>query len=365
MTETPQTPPHRQPGVRYKRDKVQRPVTTVIDGKPSTRMVTEEVWVALPPRDWDEIIRRGAVAVAIVVTLLAAAGTVASVGGLLSRMLHPGVSYATGAVFTASWLVCLGIEHIERVDAARAARARGAGWAMLVVGMGAVITYGAVLHQLPAGIIGSFLDAAAKGLWWLIMGLDRVKLDPDVAHWVADQEQRMAGRYLLGVRLGRLNRRAAQLHGGGSEFQAAEAILASAAQPQQLPATDTSGHDREVSESVSGQADASSAPTPPAAPVPPPATPTPPAQPAPPADAGATGSSQQQGAQGKALRPVGPPSIAQTIRDVLSTDPKISDADLIDRVKAVHGDGGDPVKFAATVTRTRHRIEKPRPKRTA
>ncbi|MER6982336.1 hypothetical protein ABT317_36555, partial [Streptomyces carpinensis] len=250
MSQTPETPQPRQPGVRYKKETRERPVTTVIDGRASTRMVTEEVWVALPPRDWDEIIRRGAITVAVIVTLLAAAGTTASVGGLMSRMLHPVVSYAVGVVYTASWLVCVGIEQIERVDADRAARARNAGWVMLLGGMAAVITYGQVLDQLAAGIVGSFLDAAAKGLWWLIMGLDRVKLNPDVAHWVADREQEMAGRHLLGVRLARLNRRAVQMRAAGPEFRAAEAIIAGAAQPRQVTASDTSG---QTADAVSGQ----------------------------------------------------------------------------------------------------------------
>ncbi|MFF4900502.1 hypothetical protein [Streptomyces sp. NPDC001068] len=387
MTETPETlQQHRQPGVRYKTVTVERPETTVIDGRPSTRMVRCNVEVALPPRDWDEIIRRGVTGVAVAVTLLAAAGTTASVGGLLSRLLHPAVAYSTGLIFTASWLACLGIEQIERVDAARANRARVAGWVMLLIGMGAVITYGHEMQQLPAGVVGSSLDLAAKGLWWLIMGLDRVKLDPGVAHWVAEEEQQMAGRFLLGTRLARLNRRAAAMRAAGTpEFQAAEAILAQAAsQAQHLPAADTSGQAASVSvplsvqvpATVPGQGPDPSGPTPgaptpppvaptppPSAPVPPPAAPVPPAPPVTPAATGASGSSGGQaaptsGGQGApGLRPVGLASKAQTVRDVLAQDPTISDADLIERVKAVHGDGGDPLKFADTVTRTRRRQE--------
>ncbi|MFE6551686.1 hypothetical protein ACFVHS_25245 [Streptomyces sp. NPDC057746] len=232
----------RIPGVRYRKVRRERIETTVIDGRPSTRRVPYIAYEALPPRDWDEIIRRGVTAVAITVTVLAAVGTTASVGGLLSRILHPAVSYAVGVVFTSSWLACLGIEHIERVDADRAARARNVGWAMLLIGMAAVITYGQQMHQLPAGVVGSSLDLAAKGLWWLIMGLDRVKLDPGVANWVADREQEMAGRFLLGTRLGRLNRRLAAMRAVGSpEFVAAEAILARATQAQPIAAPDASG----------------------------------------------------------------------------------------------------------------------------
>ncbi|WP_086728879.1 hypothetical protein [Streptomyces carpinensis] len=367
MSQTPETPQPRQPGVRYKKETRERPVTTVIDGRASTRMVTEEVWVALPPRDWDEIIRRGAITVAVIVTLLAAAGTTASVGGLMSRMLHPVVSYAVGVVYTASWLVCVGIEQIERVDADRAARARNAGWVMLLGGMAAVITYGQVLDQLAAGIVGSFLDAAAKGLWWLIMGLDRVKLNPDVAHWVADREQEMAGRHLLGVRLARLNRRAVQMRAAGPEFRAAEAIIAGAAQPRQVTASDTSG---QTADAVSGQPVQTppEPPTPPvpppsgqgpgvsapvsgqqSAPTPPPAAPVPPAQPA------------------GGAHPIGE-SIAATVRQLLDDHPEwavdqpLDEAEMTaitDAVRTVHGDRPD---LRDTVRRTRDRELKKRRK---
>ncbi|MEU0950467.1 hypothetical protein ABZ379_48790 [Streptomyces canus] len=393
MTETPETPEAWQPGMRRKLVEVERPVTTVIDGRASTRMVKEKVWVAVPPRDWDEVIRRASTIVAGGVTVLAAAGTAASIGGLLSRMVHPGIAYAVGVVFTAGWLVCLGIEHIERVDADRAARARGLGWFLLLLGMGGVITYGHVLHQLPAGIVGSFLDLSAKGLWWLIMGLDRVKLNADVAHWVAEEEQHMAGRFLLGTRLARLNRRAVQMRAAGPEFQAAEAILAQAVagQPQQLPAADTSGQPQTVSAPVSGHVPDPSGPPsapipPPAAPTPPPSAPTPPptapvqppaasvppVPPVTPAATGASGSSEQgdeeeqPGEQGETgtppnLQPVGPLSIAAAVRQARTEDPKQTDAQMVARVLMLRGgnDNGDRVKFTDTVLRTRRRQENP------
>ncbi|CAL9535341.1 hypothetical protein [Streptomyces sp. enrichment culture] len=363
MTETPQRPPAGQPGVRYRKANVERPETTVIDGKPSTRMVKETVWVAVPPRDWDEVIRRGATTVAVLVTVLAALGTAASVGGLLSsRLLHPGVAYAVGAVFTASWLVCLGIEHIERVDADRAARARGAGWVMLLMGMGAVITYGHEKEQLAAGVVGSCLDLAAKGLWWLILGLDRVKLAPGVAHWVAEREQELAGRYLLGMRLRRLTRRSGQLQ-TGAEFQAAEAILAQA-RGHELPAAPVSGQEAGVSAPVSGQAPEPPAPArqaapaapeaaPPAAPVQPPAsTPTPSAEtsgqdPEPPAE-------QSEEPPTSTVLPMAP-SIRQIVINAVADDPAISEEDLLVRVREVHG---DRPKLPETVARYRRQALK-------
>ncbi|MFB7115581.1 hypothetical protein [Streptomyces sp. NPDC056291] len=378
MTETPEGPQYREPGVRYRRVKREYPVTTVIDGRESTHM--EERWVdePVPPRDWDAIVLRGVIGLAVFLTVLAFIGTSASVGGLFEKKLPAVIAYLLGLVFTASWLGCLGLEWLDgRIDPTRAKPARIVGWVFLAIGMSAVFLY-FNSYDLPwVGAVGACVDLVAKGFWALLIRRSQVQLGKGVANWVRDQEQQVAGLALVAQRIRGLYRREAYERAvGGRSYQAAQALTTAATPPMVLPAADTSGHDREVSEPVPGQADTSSAPvpppsapTPPAAPVPPPAAPTPqPAAPTPPvtpAGTGTSGSSQQQGAQGKALRPVGPPSIAQTIRDVLSTEPKISDADLIDRVKAIHGDGGDPVKFAATVTRTRHRIENPRPKRTA
>ena len=379
MTDTSETPQCWQPGMRRRKVDVERPETTVIDGRPSTRMVKEKAWVALPPRDWDEVIRRGATGVAIVVTLLAAAGTTASVGGLLGRILHPYVAYAVGAVFTSSWLVCIGIEHIERVDADRAARARNAGWVMLLIGMGAVITYGYEMQQLPAGVVGSCLDLTAKGLWWLIMGLDRVKLAPGVAHWVAEGEQEMAGQFLLGTRLGRLNRRRAQLQAaGGPEFQAAAAILAqAAAQAQQIPAADVSGQGPAQppvppvpppsgqGPGVSGQP-----PAPAPAATPRPTAPVPPAAPLPPtAPVGAPNGQQTPppAPPNGGAHPIGE-SIAATVRKLLKGNPawavdeSLDELELramTDAVRQVHG---ERPRLQDTVRRTRDRELKNRRK---
>ncbi|MFF3654952.1 hypothetical protein [Streptomyces olivochromogenes] len=341
------------PGARYKKVTRERTETTVIDGRASTRRVPYTTYVALPPRDWDEIIRRGVTGVAIAVTILAAVGSTASVGGLLSRMLHPAVSYAVGLVFTSSWLACLGVEHIERVDADRAARARNAAWVMLLIGMGAVITYGHELHQLPAGVVGSCLDLAAKGLWWLIMGLDRVKLDPGVAHWVAQEEQQIAGRFLLGTRLSRLKRRAVQMRAAGPEFQAAEAILAQASghQAQQLLAADTSGQAAPVSAPVSGQPQAPAAPAAPVQPPAPTASAAPaPAAPVPPVPPAAPTPGPAPQPPVPPVVPMGP-SIRQTVTATLDQDETLSDEDLVAHVRSVHGDRPKLAETVATYRR--------------
>ncbi|MFI0827230.1 hypothetical protein ACH4Q7_22555 [Streptomyces roseolus] len=231
----------RIPGVKYRPVTRYREETTVIDGIAATRQVAYVDWEPVPPRDWDDVILRGVTGAAVVVTAIAAAGTTASIGGLLSPMIPAGFAYASGVIFTTSWLACLGMEWLHRVDPDRAAADRRAGWVMLLIGMAAVIVYGHSLNALAAGIIGSLADLLSKVLWTRLISFHAVPLDAGVSHWVRSREQSLAARSMLGARLARLNRRDAyQRAVGGVEFQAASAIMASVEGPavplQQAPA---------------------------------------------------------------------------------------------------------------------------------
>lgn len=334
-------------GVRYKRVTRHRMETTVIDGVPSTRRVPYDHWEPQPPREWDEVILRGVTAVAVAFTLIAVAATTASVGGLLSRMVPSVVAYAMGAVFTLAWLYCLGIEWLNRIAPERARPARIAGWVALLISMGAVFTYGHTLDQPWAGGFGACIDMLAKGSWWLLLRQHAVPLDEGVAHWVTDQEQRLAGRELLAARLLRLNRRAAyQRAVGRPEFQAATAILdAAETAPAELSGQrpDATGRtDNPTAEPVS-------------APAPAPAPAAPPVPPAPPVsghtDTADNGPADTSG-QGPAPTHISGGSMAATIRQAITDDPAISDEELTDHVRAVHG---DRPALADTVRRTRAR----------
>lgn len=247
MTETPDTPQYREPGVRYRKVTRHRDETTVIDGVTSTRKVPYETWVPVPPRDWDDAILRGVTVLAVGVTGIAMVGTTASVGGLLSVLVPAVVAYGLGVVFSSAWLACLGLEWVGRLNPQRVNPARVGGWVALVISMGSVFTYGYTLHQPFAGGVGSCIDLLAKGLWALLIHYHAVPFSEGVAHWISDQEQKLAGRALLTARLSRLNRRAAyQRAVGGREFQAAEAIL-TADEPRPV----TAGEDTSLP--VSGQ----------------------------------------------------------------------------------------------------------------
>lgn len=236
MTEEHETDT-RLPGVKYRRVTRYRDVTTVLEGIPSTRQVPYDAWEPVPPKEWDEAILRGVVTVAVLFTVIAVVATTASVGGLLSAMVPAPIAYGMGVVFTLSWVCCLAIEWLNRINPARAKAARNAGLGALALSMGAVALYGHTLGVPEAGAVGACIDMLAKGSWWLLINHHAVPLDDGVAHWVTEREQELAGRELLSKRLARLNRRAAyQRAVGGAEFQVATAILNSAQASRGLPA---------------------------------------------------------------------------------------------------------------------------------
>jgi len=394
MTETPPEAPHyREPGVKYRRERRTRLVTTVIDGVESTHEEDYYVDVPVPPRDWETVVQRALFVWAGILTVAAFVGTCAAVGGLFAEKLHAGAAYPLGLMFTGSWLGLLGLEWLDgRIDPGRARPARVAGWVALAACMGAVFVFYARAGLPWVGAAGAVVDLSAKGFLYLLLSRGQVKLPKGVAAWVRHQEQRAAGRALLAGTIRRLNRyEAYQRAAGGPEYQAAHAAL-NANQTPQLPTADTSGQAAPVSGQapvpaaapVSGRVPDPSGPAPttpppaaptppPTAPVTPPAAPVPPVPPAVPVGSGASGSSaqhsgqrdeqEQPGEQGTTgtppLQAVGPLSIAAAVRQARAEDPEQSDAEMVARVLELRGgdDGGDRVKFAETVARTRRRQE--------
>ena len=249
------------------------------------------------------MILRGVTALAITVTVVAVVGTTASVGGLLAHLVPSPVAYAMGGVFTSVWVACLGIEWLNRINPAHARAARVGGRWALVLSMAAVFAYGYTLGQPVAGGVGACIDMLAKGLWALLIGYHVVPLDEGVAHWVTEREQELAGRELLARRLFRLNRRAAyQRAVGGTEFEAASAILASAERPRSLDGSDSA------------------------------------------VDTDTTGAGTVRTASGQASGPVPPvldttrPSVASIVRDELQANPKATYDELYSAVRQFYPD---------------------------
>ncbi|MGY3199782.1 hypothetical protein [Streptomyces sp. TE5632] len=375
MTDTPHEQQPREPGVRYRQETRWRTVTTVIDGVPSTHEEPYFVDVPIPPKDWETLVERGLFVWAVVLVAVAFAGTCASVGGLFSELLHPGVAYALGVVFTGSWLGCMGLEWLDgRIDSTRVIAARVGGWVALLLGMGAVFVYG-YSRGLPwVGAAGACLDLLAKGFCTLLLRRSQVELPRGVATWVRHQEEREAGRAVLAGKIGRLNRYAAYRRAvGGQEDRAAQAILAAAeGLARALPDASERRPDMSAMPSAPVQ---QSAPAP-AAPVAPPAPasspvsaapvpsvpPVPPVEPSAPTSGprpDASGQDPEEAEQEPPLPSVLPmvPSIRQIVIKALDEDEEISDEDLVARVREVHG---DRPKLAETVATYRRKEMKKR-----
>lgn len=356
MDQAPEQKP-RIEGVKYRKVRLYRSVTTTIDGVPSTRREPYDGWEPVPPRDWDEAILRGAAGVAIAVTIAAVAGGTASIGGLLDELVPAPFAYAMGSCFAGAWLFCTALEWRNRTAPDRARPARAAGWFFLLLSMGAVLAYGHTKNALWAGAFGACLDVISKGSWLLLLREYAVPLDADVAHWVRDQEQKIAGRALLAGRVRRLHRRAAyQRAVGGPEFQAADKMLTYVEARHTLP-------------------EAAAEPAPEPAPAPAPVVAAPPAAPAAPAattpadqPASSVPSADEQNDQrdGEQPAPVPPvsditrPSMAAICRKEIAANATITDAELVAAVLAA----GHPKKdnLADTVRRTARRVD---PKRKA
>ncbi|MGC4947759.1 hypothetical protein ACLQ2N_16380 [Streptomyces sp. DT224] len=355
MTDPNTQQPPRIEGVKYRKVRLFRNETTVIDGISSTRRVGYNGWEPVPPREWDELILKSVTGVAIGFTAIAIAGGTASLGGLLDPLVPSVVAYGMGSVFAVAWLYCLGIEWLNRTAPDRARPAKVAGWFFLLLSMGAVAAYGHTRHQEWAGAFGACVDLVSKGAWWLLLREHAVPLDAGVAHWVQDEEQRIAGRALLAGRVRRLNRRAAyQRAVGGDAYRAADAMLTHAEKTRSLP-------------------EASSEPAPEPAPVPAPAAP--PAAPATPrtepgsstpsapsaplhAPEPEAESTEEQPAPVPPVVKITRPPIAEICRREIGADSNVKDAALLAAVVAA-GHPRTP-HLADTVRRTALRIDETR-----
>ncbi|MGW6391158.1 hypothetical protein ACWFR1_11775 [Streptomyces sp. NPDC055103] len=354
-------------GVKYRKVRLYREETTVIDGVPSTRRVGYDGWKPVPPREWDELILRGVTGIAVGFMGMAVVSGTASIGGLLDPLVPSVIAYAAGSVFAISWLYCVAIEWLNRTAPERARPAKIAGWFFLVLSMCAVAAYGHTLSQPWAGGFGACIDLVAKGASWLLLREYAVPLDAGVAHWVNEQEQKLAGRALLAGRVRRLNRRAAyQRAVGGTEFQAADAMLTHAETRRSLPEAATEPVAEPAPAPAPQPVPAPQAAPAPAAPPVPPVVPPASAPVIPPTDSGssvppvppADERDDRDDEQQTAVPPVAEitrPAIAAICRQEIGKDVEVTDAALVAAVLAA----GHPDKpnLADTVRRSAQRVD--------
>ncbi|TBO57524.1 hypothetical protein EYS09_22190 [Streptomyces kasugaensis] len=360
------------PGIRYRVEKRTRMVPTTIDG--DTRMVPNEYYVQIPipPRDWDAIFLRGVTTVAVAVTGVEVAWSAASIGSLLSSVVHDAIAYGAASVFSAGWLTCQVIEWLERYDPDRAKVARAAGWLALLIAMGAILAQGVRAGQPVAGGVGMAVSLIAKGLWTILMRHFAVPLGQGVGGWLHLRRQEVAAQRALSGELRRMKADEAYTAAVyGDVATAARGVTQAAELPAMVPSVSApvqaAASPMSAPSDVHDTAQASSQPsgdTVPARPdirpdgpdSRPAAVPTPvfaPADAVPPTSGQGTGDTAPDMSPA-VVAPIGQ-SIAGTIRTALADVPGITDDGLLAHVRSVHGDRKN---LADTVTRTRRRVER-------
>ncbi|MGW5931569.1 hypothetical protein ACWF2L_35825 [Streptomyces anulatus] len=360
------TPQHRIPGVRYATETRYRAVTADVFGEETTEYEPYTVDVPVPPRDWDQVLFRFVLGVALVATFVAIVWSTAAIGSLLEKIATPGIAYAAASTFELLWILSLAAERLLRRTPDRVRRARVAGWVGLLVVTAAVIVHGVNENQVAAGILGGVVSFMAKGAWWVVFSVKQVRLRPRLEQWLARRvEETAAEEYVLDAR---------QQLGGRAAYNAAiyGSAEAHAARAAVVAARDVEPPAQAVTAAPAAPAVAPPAyapppvaqaappvyvapPVAPVAPVAPPVTVTPvpeaPVPSAPPVEPTPEPTPAPQ-----VVFPMGP-SIASTVRAALDEDEAISDEDLVAKVAAVHG---DRPKLADTVATYRRKEMKKR-----
>lgn len=346
----------RVPGVRYRKETRYRTEITTIDGVSEERRVPYTVEVPQPPVDIDQLIVRGVTVAACVATLATMAGTVASIGGLLSGVIPAEVAYSVVAVFDVTWLCCTGMEYVHRFHPQRAEMARSWGWFSLVVGMLAIGSYGWVEGIWEAGVAAAMVPLLNKGLWKMVIDSYAPPLSPGVSNWLRRREERQAAQLAVAGQLRRLDRHGAYMTAVYGPQAARAAAVTTFGEAVPAVGVDASGREPEPARTVPVQDSA-----PPPAPVVMPSAPLGPVSGPASAQAGAPAPAAPVVQPGPALASPAAPapstlmSVAGAVRHVIADKgEQISDTDLIDEAaKLVGKERAENPKFAETVLRNR------------
>ncbi|PWI16027.1 hypothetical protein DI272_19025 [Streptomyces sp. Act143] len=382
-----QQPQPRVPGVRYRTETRTRQVPSQVFGEEVMDEEEYDVDVPVPPRDWDVVLMRFLMAVALGMTAVAAVWSTASISRLLGLVVaSTAIAIAAASLFELLWIVCLVAEHLLRGQPDRAEPMKKAGWFAVLCVVAAVVVEGFHEHEQAAGIVGGAVSLMAKGSWWVVFRVRQVKLRRPIAMWLQRKmEDTAAAEALLGFKQRIGGRQAyAALVFGEDEFAAAQAAVQAAGQAQPLPSgqrPDASGHPSAPVQQPAPAPVAQSAP--PVPPVPPGTGTSAPAQAAAPAPAPApvpapspalapspapaptpAPQAQPAGQAAPSVPPVPPvaqlgTSIAATVRAALDKDEDMADEDLVEHVRQVHG---DRAKLAETVATYRRKEMKKRRK---
>ncbi|MEU9617257.1 hypothetical protein AB0D56_37955, partial [Streptomyces sp. NPDC048209] len=150
------------------------PGTHPVTGEPIMR--PEEYRVPVLPRDWDRIALRGAVALALLLTLVSIVWSTYSIGELLKG----GIGYAAATIFDVAWVICLLLEWLSRYEPDKRRFPRTLGWGLLAATMAAIGAHGVLmLHSGAAAVVGGGVSLFAKILWLGVFRQVERELNPD------------------------------------------------------------------------------------------------------------------------------------------------------------------------------------------
>lgn len=353
MHETPDPQQARLPGVRYRTETRWRPVKVNVFGEEHDDQEPYVVDVPLPPRDWDRLLLRFLLAVAIGSTTVAIVWSTASISRLLSLVVTTtGIAVAAAALFELLWIVCLVAERLLRGQPDRARPMQTAGWLAVTAVVAAVVVEGIHEGGVAAGIVGGAVSLMAKGSWWVVFRVQQVKLRRPIANALQRKLEDLAATEALLSYRQRIGGREeyAALVFGHEQLQAAQRTVHAA---HQLDTARTASPTPQPV--VPGQPSATVSPqaTPPTAPVAPPVS-------APSQDTADTAApiASGQGEQDEPpleVRPITLPSIAAVCRQEIGRDQDVTDAAIVKAVLAA----GHPetTQLADTVRRTAARVD--------
>lgn len=325
------------PGVRYRTEQRERLVPETING--TTRMVPEtyDIRVPVSPHDWDRTILRTVTGAAVVVTALSVAWTTAGIGALLAPVVPDPIAYGAAAIFDTGWLACQALEWLERYEPNRAQAARNAGWTALAIAVTAVVAHGVDSGEAIAGSVGAAVSLIAKGLWVIVLRHYAVPLGERVGGWLLLRRREVAAQRALSGELRRL----------AADEAYSQALFRGLTISAEHATADTNRAPADAGQTIE--------PVPTPEPAAPPAVPAPNRPPTTPGNVPQPGRSSDEEASNNVVRPIraGSPFIADTVRACLR-EGVVSDAQIIARVREVHGDRRH---LEDTVARTRRRVE--------
>jgi hypothetical protein len=164
--------------MKYRTEHTTEPHT--VDGV--THQVTRSRTVQVPtaPVDWDRAGTRASVAIALLATVVSVAWSTYSIG----ELLRGGIGYGAASLFDAAWLSVLILEWRARFNRPVLRIVRRAGWAFLLIAMGAILWNGLDSRDVGLAVAGATVSALAKGLWWLTLKVGEKHLDDADAQWV-------------------------------------------------------------------------------------------------------------------------------------------------------------------------------------